>query len=60
MILTDMNTKGPIIARSQVRVAEKYKCEYLSHGCTGKGVRTSTYSLPVSDTNSLHRMSKAS
>ncbi|RDA95023.1 hypothetical protein CP533_2126 [Ophiocordyceps camponoti-saundersi (nom. inval.)] len=27
----------PIIARSQVRVAERYKCQYLSHGCTGKG-----------------------
>lgn len=27
----------PIIARSQVRVAERYNCEYLSHGCTGKG-----------------------
>jgi argininosuccinate synthase len=28
----------PIIARSQVRVAERYNCQYLSHGCTGKGV----------------------
>jgi argininosuccinate synthase len=27
----------PIIARAQVRVAEKYNCEYVSHGCTGKG-----------------------
>ncbi|KAI0124071.1 argininosuccinate synthase [Xylariales sp. AK1849] len=27
----------PIIARSQVRVAERYNCQYLSHGCTGKG-----------------------
>jgi argininosuccinate synthase len=27
----------PIIARAQVRVAEEYNCEYLSHGCTGKG-----------------------
>ena len=28
----------PIIARAQVRVAEQFNCEYLSHGCTGKGV----------------------
>ncbi|KAI1385644.1 argininosuccinate synthase [Hypoxylon trugodes] len=27
----------PIIARSQVRAAEKYKCDFVSHGCTGKG-----------------------
>ncbi|KAJ4858730.1 argininosuccinate synthase [Trichoderma afarasin] len=27
----------PVIARSQVRVAEKHGCQYLSHGCTGKG-----------------------
>lgn len=27
----------PIIARAQVRVADEYNCEYLSHGCTGKG-----------------------
>ncbi|KAH0532446.1 hypothetical protein TsFJ059_001137 [Trichoderma semiorbis] len=27
----------PVIARSQVRVAEKYGCKFLSHGCTGKG-----------------------
>jgi argininosuccinate synthase len=27
----------PIIARAQVRVAQQYNCEYLSHGCTGKG-----------------------
>lgn len=27
----------PIIARSMVRVAEKYNCTYLSHGATGKG-----------------------
>ncbi|OTB01131.1 hypothetical protein M426DRAFT_323779 [Hypoxylon sp. CI-4A] len=27
----------PVIARSQVRVAERYNCQYLSHGCTGKG-----------------------
>lgn len=27
----------PVIARSQVRVAEKYDCKFLSHGCTGKG-----------------------
>ncbi|KAJ4307196.1 hypothetical protein N0V88_000575 [Collariella sp. IMI 366227] len=29
----------PIIARAQVRVAQKYNCDLLSHGCTGKGVR---------------------
>ncbi|KAG5780298.1 hypothetical protein H9Q73_006049 [Fusarium xylarioides] len=28
----------PVIARAQVRVAEKYNCNLLSHGCTGKGV----------------------
>ncbi|KAK0718059.1 argininosuccinate synthase [Lasiosphaeria miniovina] len=27
----------PIIARAQVLAAEKYNCEYVSHGCTGKG-----------------------
>ncbi|KAK3501267.1 argininosuccinate synthase [Neurospora crassa] len=27
----------PIIARAQVRVAEQYNCEFVSHGCTGKG-----------------------
>lgn len=27
----------PVIARAQVRVAEQYNCEYVSHGCTGKG-----------------------
>ncbi|KAI5458324.1 argininosuccinate synthase [Mariannaea sp. PMI_226] len=27
----------PVIARSMVRVAEKYNCTYLSHGATGKG-----------------------
>ncbi|OBS21891.1 hypothetical protein FPOA_08228 [Fusarium poae] len=27
----------PVIARAQVRVAEKYSCNLPSHGCTGKG-----------------------
>jgi len=27
----------PIIARSQVQVALENKCQFLSHGCTGKG-----------------------
>ncbi|KAF2970827.1 hypothetical protein GQX73_g2787 [Xylaria multiplex] len=27
----------PVIARAQVRVAHKYNCKFLSHGCTGKG-----------------------
>ncbi|RYP59476.1 hypothetical protein DL769_008507 [Monosporascus sp. CRB-8-3] len=27
----------PAIARAQVRAAQKYKCDFLSHGCTGKG-----------------------
>ncbi|PKS12655.1 hypothetical protein jhhlp_000863 [Lomentospora prolificans] len=27
----------PIIARAQVRVADQYNCQFLSHGCTGKG-----------------------
>ncbi|KAI1495413.1 argininosuccinate synthase [Biscogniauxia marginata] len=31
----------PVIARSQVRVAERHNCQYLSHGCTGKGQRLS-------------------
>ena len=27
----------PVIARAQVRVAEENNCDYVSHGCTGKG-----------------------
>ncbi|KAB5578709.1 argininosuccinate synthase [Coniochaeta sp. 2T2.1] len=27
----------PVIARAQVKVAHKYNCQILSHGCTGKG-----------------------
>ena len=27
----------PVIARGQVKVAEQFKCQFLSHGCTGKG-----------------------
>ncbi|KAK5993768.1 Argininosuccinate synthase [Cladobotryum mycophilum] len=27
----------PVIARAQVRVAQEYNCDFLSHGCTGKG-----------------------
>ncbi|KAI1820029.1 argininosuccinate synthase [Xylaria intraflava] len=27
----------PVIARAQVRAAHKYNCNFLSHGCTGKG-----------------------
>ncbi|ROT40563.1 argininosuccinate synthase [Sodiomyces alkalinus F11] len=27
----------PIIAREQVRVAQEFNCDSLSHGCTGKG-----------------------
>ncbi|KAK0715611.1 argininosuccinate synthase [Lasiosphaeris hirsuta] len=27
----------PIIARAQVKAAEENDCQYLSHGCTGKG-----------------------
>ncbi|KAI1043423.1 hypothetical protein LB505_002112 [Fusarium chuoi] len=30
----------PVIARAQVRVAEKYNCNLLSHGCTGKGLNS--------------------
>ncbi|KFG77974.1 hypothetical protein MANI_122148 [Metarhizium anisopliae] len=29
----------PVLARALVRTAQKYKCQILSHGCTGKGVR---------------------
>jgi argininosuccinate synthase len=27
----------PIIARAQIAVAQKEKCQFVSHGCTGKG-----------------------
>ncbi|KAI1849508.1 hypothetical protein JX265_012759 [Neoarthrinium moseri] len=27
----------PVIAKAQVQVAERYNCQFLSHGCTGKG-----------------------
>ncbi|KAI1809601.1 arginosuccinate synthetase [Poronia punctata] len=27
----------PVIARAMMKVAKQYNCEYLSHGCTGKG-----------------------
>ncbi|KAH8598935.1 argininosuccinate synthase-like protein [Bisporella sp. PMI_857] len=27
----------PVIARAQIAVAQKEKCQYVSHGCTGKG-----------------------
>jgi len=27
----------PVIARAQVQVAEKFNCQFVSHGCTGKG-----------------------
>ena len=27
----------PVIARAQVKVAQKEGCQYVSHGCTGKG-----------------------
>ncbi|KAG9241727.1 argininosuccinate synthase-like protein [Calycina marina] len=27
----------PAIARAQIEVAQKEKCQYVSHGCTGKG-----------------------
>jgi argininosuccinate synthase len=27
----------PIIARAQIAVAQKEKCQFISHGCTGKG-----------------------
>ncbi|KJK79665.1 Argininosuccinate synthase [Metarhizium anisopliae BRIP 53293] len=29
----------PVLARALVRTAQKYNCQILSHGCTGKGVR---------------------
>lgn len=28
----------PVLARALVRTAQKYNCQILSHGCTGKGV----------------------
>ena len=28
----------PVIARAQVRAAEQHRCDFVSHGCTGKGV----------------------
>lgn len=27
----------PVIARAQMRVAEQEGCDFVSHGCTGKG-----------------------
>ncbi|KAL4400035.1 argininosuccinate synthetase [Malassezia pachydermatis] len=27
----------PVIARGMIETAEKFNCEYVSHGCTGKG-----------------------
>jgi len=27
----------PVIARAQIAVAQKERCQYISHGCTGKG-----------------------
>lgn len=27
----------PVIARAMMKVAKQYNCEFLSHGCTGKG-----------------------
>ena len=27
----------PVIAKGQVKVAEEFNCQFLSHGCTGKG-----------------------
>jgi argininosuccinate synthase len=27
----------PVIARAQVKVAQKERCQFISHGCTGKG-----------------------
>ncbi|CAG8842034.1 42961_t:CDS:2, partial [Gigaspora margarita] len=27
----------PVIAKRQIEIAEKENCEYISHGCTGKG-----------------------
>ncbi|KAL9134653.1 MAG: hypothetical protein Q9175_004159 [Cornicularia normoerica] len=27
----------PVIARGQVQVAEQFNCQFVSHGCTGKG-----------------------
>lgn len=27
----------PVIARAQIRVAQQEGCQFVSHGCTGKG-----------------------
>ena len=27
----------PVIARAQMKVAQEEHCQYVSHGCTGKG-----------------------
>lgn len=47
----------PVIARAQVRVAQQYKCDYLSHGCTGKGVSGTGLGFRVRQLLTLYRMS---
>ncbi|KAF5247865.1 hypothetical protein FANTH_6146 [Fusarium anthophilum] len=42
----------PIIARAQVRVAEKCNCNLLSHGCAGKGNEYGTFHH---EKNPIHR-----
>lgn len=47
----------PVIARAQVRVAQQYNCDYLSHGCTGKGVSDSQLDALLMPVNVVHRTS---
>ena len=37
MYLLGTSLARPVIARGMIATAEKQKCEYVSHGCTGKG-----------------------
>lgn len=37
MYLLGTSLARPVIARAQIAVAQKENCQYISHGCTGKG-----------------------
>ncbi|KXX79970.1 Argininosuccinate synthase [Madurella mycetomatis] len=45
----------PVIARAQVRVAQQYNCDYLSHGCTGKGVSSLRLDALLMPADIVHR-----
>ena len=46
----------PVLARGLVRTAQKYNCKILSHGCTGKGV-SSTSQIFIGSLLTASRMS---